>query len=228
MEALLDRLSRLRAALRDHPEVDLICDFVGAPVPEATLAATEARLGSPLDVGLREFYRCCNGVSICWRRRSDARPPATTSEAPVWYCEDGDGQIIVEPIETVFGPRMAAHDLREVAAEGYDGESVVVFGQDLDAEDFFSTTWALSWFFENNAVLISSATKDAQGNAALVVQGDQGIEASVHPGLSFSSWLDFILRTYGHINAQREISRGWSALTPPDSLDALLEEMDRW
>ena len=66
---------------------------------------------------------------------------------------------------------MADHDIREMAAEScYEGP-VNVFGHDLDPEEYFETMWVLSWFFENNALMINSRVKDDEGASSFVVQG---------------------------------------------------------
>jgi len=223
MPDLAARLAAVLADLDAHPDVAIVCAHVAPPASAAALDAIEERLG-PLDPDLRAFYLHCNGLSICWQSlpRTEERHRRARQDDPIWYFEDSEGgHIIVEPIEEVFGPRMADHDIREIAAEGYWGEPVSAFGDEHDPEEFFETMWVISWFYENNAVLVSTATTDDDGRAALVVQGDQGLESKVQPGLTFGSWLDFLLRTWGHTGLQRDIHRNWTALQRHYTLDEL-------
>jgi hypothetical protein len=199
---------------------------LGAPVPDATLARIEARIGFPLPAVARELFAQVDGASLLWGRPALRTTPISDLPVP-WNVAIDDGGalwnelrrfdrdvqwgfICLLPVETVFFETWVGRVIPT-----HDPDAVLRLGKrKVKARDFYGQLFLFDAF---HPFYQAGLWADREREDLVVVYGaDHGADWTWSNPVSLEQYLEYLL-----------LDLGFSRLIDPVNTRALTAAMHR-
>jgi hypothetical protein len=197
------RLHAQVAALRAHPDVELLERRIGGPTHAKDLRLIERKLGFDLDAEVRDLYLQANGVLVVWVRhgqRGNIPRRRHLSSRDLESMPPGAGIVALAPAHQVFGK---------------PGPVRMDYAQ-------FMPGAPPHWGFDFPGNYYTPAFV-REGDALRVKVGDDHGAAWDGPSVSLARYLENVLATWGSVQARgHSFVRGKGAAVKPMTLDQVL------
>ncbi|MCA9637830.1 MAG: SMI1/KNR4 family protein [Myxococcales bacterium] len=213
------RLEAMLAALRAHPEVELLDVQVRPPASEAAIRGAAASIDASLPPELVAFYREHDGVFVEWGLRGQSYAAPTD---PFGWPDYGQppGCINILPIAEVMSPEWEIEShVNEISSE----QQALIFGAPLDPQPPVRAVTVDNFSKYNHGDLILGP------DPVMVVSTDHGADMEASDWLSFGVYLDLTLAIFATNRYYQGVGIGWSrtpqrvdAWTARPSLDDLI------